>query len=296
MSAAMIFGDTSDEKVWCNMALVDPEKGWTPGVEDNVWTHADHKEDGGFGSPSSLLFYLLPTDMTKDTIRLGITTCKLAHMPPPNSYQRNPRQLFLSSVHEAKPILTQLQKYGAVRDSIVGSAEEEASAAAGGGTGRVKKSSGANLRLVFSAEDTSVNVLKLIPLSPTETDQVETMLSFLPIFALYAYRYKSEPQPPLDMCEDMIRVSLDLVDVLTKGAAPPRRHKHLMDYIHEANDMMPAEFAALFGGEADAKMQQICYETKVMDAVFEAALAPCKHHFHRYRTNPKTTLLYLLLV
>ena len=66
----MIFGDTSDEKVWCNMALVDPEKGWTPGVEDNVWTHADHKEDGGFGSPSSLLFYLLPTDMTKDTIRL----------------------------------------------------------------------------------------------------------------------------------------------------------------------------------------------------------------------------------
>ena len=72
-----------------------------------------------------------------------------------------------------------------------------------------------------------------------------------------------------------MRVSLDLIETLVKGEAPPRRFKNMSEYIHEANEMMPAEFSKRFGGEADVKMQRLCYETKVMDAVFEAALAPC---------------------
>lgn len=48
----------------------------------------------------------------------------------------------------------------------------------------------------------------------------------------------------------------------------------VQEALKEANATKPAAFATLFGGEPDARVQNICVEIKLLDAVFEAALAP----------------------
>lgn len=56
-----------------------------------------------------------------------------------------------------------------------------------------------------------------------------------------AHRYrtavKSPEDLPVDACEQLVGVMLDLLDLLQKGEPTPRRHKTIADHMNEAYKM-----------------------------------------------------------
>jgi hypothetical protein len=54
-----------------------------------------------------------------------------------------------------------------------------------------------------------------------------------------AHRYRTAARVPedlpLDMCEELVGVCLNLLDFLQKGTPQPRRHTSVAEYINEAN-------------------------------------------------------------
>jgi len=191
-------------------------------------------------------------------------------------------------------------------------------------------------RLLFSSQSSSVDVLKLLPLTSLEGKRMDALCSRVRIFRLYAHRYQnydpggetlvpgtstssSSPSgggsrgsfsmsgvgsgvsssrggsgsgggvgaaasvrhekqrvPPIDLCEAVTLQCLALIDDLRKGEnnLTPPRHLNVAEAMKEANATLPAVFVTLFTGEPDARVQRMAMECKVLDAVFEAALAP----------------------
>ena len=77
------------------------------------------------------------------------------------------------------------------------------------------------------------------------------------------------------MVPELVGALLDLLDDLDFGDPPPRRHPKVKDYLAEAKAQNAAELAVLYGGEPNVKIQNVAYELKLLDALFEASLAPC---------------------
>ena len=89
-------------------------------------------------------------------------------------------------------------------------------------------------------------------------------------------RHEKQRVPPIDLCEAVTLQCLALIDDLRKGEnnLTPPRHLNVAEAMKEANATLPAVFATFFTGEPDARVQRMAMECKVLDAVFEAALAP----------------------
>jgi hypothetical protein len=90
----------------------------------------------------------------------------------------------------------------------------------------------------------------LKPLSDQENDALCEVVSFIPFIKLYTHRYlaaKKEEDFPIDMCEQLVGMILNLLDELQLGETTHRRHDSYADYCAEAVEMTEAEFSGMFG-------------------------------------------------
>jgi hypothetical protein len=171
------------------------------------------KKEGTFGSPSSLIFHLMPTDLlgVSDSLRAGTSSLRIEHRTK-SEYGT----LYLKSTQECKPPML---------ESVGGSVgwDEDDSA--------VRQTD--NLRLCFCSGFSALDVLKLMPLYEKDDRRLKSLLSYLPLFKKYAFKYhiaadKSEKSlkfgPPVGLCEQMASQCMDLMDDLRKGAKVPRRN------------------------------------------------------------------------
>lgn len=94
------------------------------------------------------------------------------------------------------------------------------------------------------------DVFSLKPLLDVENNMLLSVVSLIPYIQLYSHRYlaaKSEDEFPIDMCEELVGLLLNLLDDLQLGEPTHRRHESNADYVSEAVDMSEAEFGAIFG-------------------------------------------------
>ena len=179
--------------------------------------------------------------------------------------------------HEPKPLLTALSTTDDDNGSGGSSGSSESPSVIAVEALALDKKGG---RLVFSSSPSAIDVLKLMPLTAVDGKQVHSLCSRTRLFRLYANRYQSfdaekGEQPPIELCEAVVAQCLALIDELHKGDPPPSpRHATLADAMKEANNTLPAVFSTFFTGEPHFRMQRFAMEVKLLDAVFDAALAP----------------------
>ena len=154
---------------------------------------------------------------------------------------------------------------------------------------RAKSAQAPKSRCGFSSHGT--DVVKVVAVPEDEAKWITEMLSFKPLLAGYTYKYLTARHdadlPSKALCEQVVKALLELIDAMYRGDPPPRRHAKVSDFINEANATNPAKLAAMYGGEADSRVQSVAYELKLLDSLFEAALAPYNRvHFSRAGGGP----------
>ena len=209
---------------------------------------ANGKKDGMFATPASFLFTLVPVNVQGDTLPNAKTAARIEHVIA-SSKAKTP--LYFSSMTEQKPAYTDA----------------------------TKKNRAPVGRVCFTTKPANHEVFKIMPIIDLESNAINRMRSYIPYLKLYAFRWMVEAEPPLDMCETLIEVCLQLLDDLIKGGTGPRRHKNILHHANEAISTMPLAFSEFFGGDPNAKNQKLALDMKLMDAVFEATLAP----YNRFR-------------
>ena len=211
--------------------------------------------EGAFGSASSLVFYVLPSEEVRgETLRDGVATIKVEHRPESGLV------LHLAASGDPKPAM--LLSAGMGR----------------GGHLDVRDVGG---QLGFATEDSGLDALKIMPLGEAEANKLTTTLAYIPLFKKYAYAYHvaacqkdgGGAQPPIPahhLCEPLASLCLDILDELRKGDPPVRRGA---DKVADALELAAAssfeEVSKSYGGEPDGRMQRMACELKLLDAVFE---------------------------
>ena len=243
---------------------------------------------GALGSAESLVFYLVPTGAVNGkALGVSVTTALLEHRSEAAG------SLYLLNAREPKPELDPMESTDddapagvpvALAPQRLGSMREakRRAQAMSGLTGS---------RLLFSTSKSTVDALKIVPLTQRESAAIDEMIGRRYLFKLYAFLAQvydpsgagAEPPPYLKLCEKLVSECLGLIDAFRKGAPPKRRHEAMAEHIKEANATLPAQFASFYTGEPNAWAQRIAVETKLLDAVFEAALAPYNRALHAAR-------------
>jgi hypothetical protein len=223
-------------------------------------------EEGELGSASSMVFNLVATDVTSDTLKTVVSTVRLEHRT------HTGRVLHFVAAKEAKPEIN----YEFRRRSLSPTSHHHTAEA--------------GLRICFSTEPSALDVLKIQPLSSHDTAQLTSILSRIRLFKKYAYLWHAvglgEPAPS-SIAEVVAGQCLDVIDDIGKGSPPPRRHGgSVSEAMKEALATSPYTFAALYGGDADTRLQKVAFEVKLFDAVFEAALAPYNHAALMGKSSP----------
>ncbi len=208
----------------------------------------------------ALAFQLLPTEAVTHTDSETVRSVALKNSPSSLRIQHKASKHFVAS-------LPQRLGFGEQQSSDAGTE--------GGGV------------LALAAEPTGEAVFKLIPIEEGErkvTDEVASFLAPFKLFARGCYRrrdgavdgHAESGRPSIEECEEVIEICAQLIDDLIRGDAPEDqvRDDHAGDNIARATAMDAATFSTVFGGEPDAKVQGLCCELKLMDAVFECCLAP----------------------
>ena len=235
--------------------------------------------EGELGSPASLLFYLVPTDSSStDALGSGVTTVRLEHRSPAAG------ALYFLSAREPKPLLPPL--------SASNDAGATATPVPPRRKGPLDRPGG---RLLFSSEPSSIDVLKVLPLAAAEAqalDRMKARVRFFRLFAALAQCYDplgagtppAERAPHLMLCHKVVGACLDLLKDLVKGADAGRpRYATEAEAMKDANGTLPAVFAGRFAGEPNGPMQRVAVDCKVMDAVFDAAVASYNRALWRQR-------------
>ncbi len=213
----------------------------------------------GLATDPTLVFQLLPTANTGRTLMNGISTVRIAHIHEDALGTKFP-PLYFTNINDFKPALVS----GTSLDGD-GSDERHSSPSK-----RIRN------RVGFSVKKSGSDIFKVIP-ALEDADIVDKCMAYLPIFKLYAHRYKTDEQLPLDLCEQLISVVLMLIDDLTRGEF--KLPGTMADLVNEANSLQAAAFALKFGGEPEVTFQNATVDIKLIDAIFDAALAPyCRGH------------------
>jgi len=200
----------------------------------------------------AIVFRVIATGNEGIHVRNATTTVRIEHRLPDG------RRLYFSDVHDVKP------KY-------IGEAVVEGKSQALSRVGFIERASG-------------VEVLSLKPLLKAESALLDRVSSYIPCIKLYTHRFlsaKKEEDFPVNMCEQLVSLLLDLLDDLGKGYPTPRRFENVADFCTEANSLNESTFAQLFGGEINDDVQNLCIETKLLDALFEAVVAPYNQCFFK---------------
>lgn len=107
--------------------------------------------------------------------------------------------------------------------------------------------------LVFLNVETcfvGVEVFSMKPLVPLESRNLNRISSYVSVIKLYTHRVlasKTQTEFPVEMCEQLVGVMLDLIDDLGKGNAAPRRYENISDYCSETKTLDESSFAQLVG-------------------------------------------------
>jgi hypothetical protein len=218
------------------------------------------KSEGVFGSPSSLVFFLSPTDaVTTTTLRESTSAIRIEHHTKDSAGIQT--VLHLVALREPKPPMM------ARADGTV----------QGGGGAALKQGAG---RLCFTSEFSALHVLKVQPLFSTDVSKLNKLLGYIPTFRKYCFAYHAATSPcsgnaPLHMCEAVVSQCVDLIEDLRKGEeVAPLKGRNVPEMIKEANTLKAGDLPARYAGESDVRLQNMAYELKLLDAVFDAALAP----------------------
>jgi hypothetical protein len=160
----------------------------------------------------------------------------------------------------------------------------------GGSVGEAcaKKRRNATRRVVFSSELRAHDVLKIVPLEAAFVSRLKKLTSFIPALKRFAHSYHasalakdfdvSGPVAVIGQCESLMEHCLDLIGEFRKsGNSPHFQHISKTAFLatmKESYHMVPATLAQLFSGEPDPRMQKLAYEVKLLDALFNAIIAP----------------------
>lgn len=211
--------------------------------------------DAHAAPPSSMLFTILPTTETGSTLANTNTNVRIEHR------SSDGRRLYMTDIDDVKPPFIGKQ-----------TATEE--------TNKPKS------RIGFTTRATGLEVLTIMPIGEGESKLLDRLLGCVPIVELYTHRYKTaqnDSELPVDMCESMVRLLLELIDDLVKGKIRVLRdtRKSTSEFIDDINAASSSNLAELFGGEPSVTNQMCCYESKLLDALFECTLAPYNRVFWR---------------
>jgi hypothetical protein len=215
-----------------------------------VFNSSSSIAEGKLGSTSSLLFYLMPVDNATDSLSSSAVAVRLEHRAA------NGQTLYFYAPHVLKPSLNHVERPA----SPWGNSKER------------------GCELCFSSEFSSLDILRVQPLSDKDSKQLSYFISKIPLFRLYAYRWHcaalgGEPLPN-DLTEPLVAQCLDLLNVLRKSPQPPRYGGSVIENMKEAQVTSPLAFSALHAGVANPLLQKLCLELKLFDCVFDATVAP----------------------
>jgi hypothetical protein len=229
-----------------------------------------------------LIFKLVPTSATTPELHQGTSIVRITHT------LRDGRVLYFTDVDDFKPQLSSLMVLP-------------------NGTAAPREPSDVRSRCGFRTKSSGVDIVKIMPITKEEDVLLNRLLSYIPILHLYAHNYKVEKlkHPPVHMCERMVAMLLCLINDLVKGGFTSVGSKTVVDSCNEANAVSTIELASIYGGEPNRmyvmpflaldslmsyftppfrvvfSVQRMCCEVKLMNAVFEAALAPYNRYGHK---------------
>lgn len=86
-------------------------------------------------------------------------------------------------------------------------------------------------------------------------------------------------KPPEELCDKLIELCIELCDMLNgkqeaTGATQRKEKMNFSEICTTANELSATEFMEGYDGKNNVPLQHMCCETKLIDAVFEAAIAP----------------------
>ena len=204
---------------------------------------------GAFGSAHSLLFYVVPEDIVHvDRVPKNMSTMvRIEHR-----HSSDKSRLHFRDTNKPK-----------VPCRASSSVEKEDLRGNG---------------IVFARQQQAQDMLKLIPSSEEETLLVKGIIATRFILESFRWQMENARTVPNDIVESCITVLLRLMDHVTKGdgfgsGVASLMKKPTSEWIPKANSMLPTEFTSLFIGQPDVPYQNKIIECKIMDTVFDMALA-----------------------
>ena len=134
-------------------------------------------------------------------------------------------------------------------------------------------------RVGFALSSTGAEVIKIMPISLAEDATIANMLGYVPTLQLYTARYlmaKTDDELPVDMCKPLVRLLVALVEDLSiKGTARDTSDFSDSELSREALDLNITDLSALYNsGEINSPAQSIAVDVKLLNVLFDAALAP----------------------
>jgi hypothetical protein len=230
----------------------------------------------GMTHPSTV-FFVLPIDGDSygNNLSGDISSIRLEHRSLPG------KTLHFSVLREPKPPL--LRSKSSNRESIDAGSDAE--------TARLSHHRlRSTRRIVFSTERSELDILKVCPVSHSFVTRLKKLMSYIPELKRYSQVYhasafdevcdKTGPVAVLQLCDSLAGHCLDLIKAFRRGAESFSHDRdqiakeHFMAIMMETSYMAPAALAQLFGGDRDVKMQKLAHELKLLDALFNAIIAP----------------------
>lgn len=203
------------------------------------------------GSPESLLFSLSSSSSADGSVNSGVTSIILEHF-------HDGLELFFSCADEPKPLVLARPN-------------------------ELPAPSRRGMRCGFGAHARRSEVLKIMPISEPDEVLMHRVLGYVPFVSLYAYRFRncrnrheSLLKEVIPLCEPLVRMLMDLLADLTKGQPQwiSSTSRTIADYCNEANAISVTELTEKYAGDGLVQVQNVCCETKLLDALIDASLAP----------------------
>ena len=227
---------------------------------------------GSFGSAESLVFTIVPSDASTGSLPKGVTTLRIDHEVTHENGNKVHCYLHHSPLEKSS--------FPAVVSSDDDDDDE--------GGSKASKLTRKGERFLFTTVRYPQDVLRILPLDASQSKDVAYISSLVKPLKLYAYTMVNAidndsgdpaaetarfPKAASDLVDSVADVLLRVIQYNTEGSVEVILQRSTPEWQKLATFNLPAKFATFFTGDPHEIRQKISCDSKLIDAVFEVAIA-----------------------